>query len=95
MAIVGGPAAGAVSGLACGAKKCFIAADAVGDITTTVNKDGQAGSMSSLLLLDVYDSYIKLSFGLFLSLCLPPSSVSIFVLSSFSRAQLLGNGEQS
>ena len=61
-AIVGGPAAGPESGAnqytchACGAKKCFIAAAAAGNITTTVNKGRQAGPMSSLLLLDVYGS---------------------------------------
>ena len=38
-----------------GAKKCFLAAAAVGDITTTVNKGRWGGPMSSLLLLDVYD----------------------------------------
>ena len=35
-------------------KKCFIAAAAAGNITTTVNRDRQAGAMMSLLLLDAY-----------------------------------------
>ena len=43
------------TGPACGTKKCFIGAAAAGDITTTVNKGRQAGSMSSLLILDVYE----------------------------------------
>ena len=43
------------TGPACGAKKCFIGAAAAGYITTTVNKGRQAGPMSSLLILDVYD----------------------------------------
>ena len=60
LAIVGGPAAGAESGVnqytgpSCGTQKCFIADAAAGDITTTVNKGKRAGPMSSLLLLDVY-----------------------------------------
>ena len=64
-AIVGGLATGAVSGAnqytgpAHGTKKCFIAAAAAGDITTTVNKGRRAGPMSSLLLLDVYGSCIE------------------------------------
>ena len=37
-------------------KKCFIVAAAAGNITTTVNKGRQAGPMSSLLLVDVYES---------------------------------------
>ena len=48
------PGANQYTGPACGAKKCFIAAAAAGDITTRVNKGRQAGAMSSLLLLDVY-----------------------------------------
>ena len=57
-AVVGGPAAGAESGgnqytgPTCGAKKCFIAVAAIGNITTTVNK---GRPMCSLLLLDVYE----------------------------------------
>ena len=42
------------TGPAYSAKKCFIAAAAVGNITTTVNKSRQAGLMSSILILDVY-----------------------------------------
>ena len=38
-------------------QKCFIAAAAAGDITTTVNKGRQAGPMSSLL--DVYGAKAK------------------------------------
>ena len=59
-AVVGGLAAGSefganqYTGPACGAKKCFIAPAAAGNITTTVNKGRWAGPMSSLLLLDVY-----------------------------------------
>ena len=34
---------------ACSAKVCFIAATAAGDITTTVNRDRQAGPMSSTM----------------------------------------------
>ena len=58
MTIVGRLAAGtecrgkSIHSPANSAKKCFIAA---ADITTTVNKGRQAGPMSSLLLLDVYD----------------------------------------
>ena len=48
------PGANQYTGPAGGAKKCFIAAAAAGDITTTVNKGKRAGPMSSLLLLDVY-----------------------------------------
>ena len=44
---------------ACGAKKCFIVLAAADDITTTVNKSRQAGPMSSLLLLDVYNLTIQ------------------------------------
>ena len=44
------------TGPACGTKKCFIAAAAAGNITTTVNKGRRARPMSSLLLLDVYES---------------------------------------
>ena len=43
-----------LAGPACGTKKCFIAAAAAGNITTTVNKGRQPRLMSSLLLLDVY-----------------------------------------
>ena len=42
------------TGPSCGTKKCFIAAAAAGDITSTVNKGRRAGPMSSLLILDVY-----------------------------------------
>ena len=42
------------TGHACGAKKCFIATAAAGNITTTVNKGRRARPMSRLLLLDVY-----------------------------------------
>ena len=42
------------TGPSCGTKKCFIAAAAAGDITSTVNKGRRAGPMGSLLLLDVY-----------------------------------------
>ena len=52
------PGANQYTGPACGAKKCFIAAAAAGDITTTINKGRRAGPMSSLLLLDVYGSMI-------------------------------------
>ena len=48
------------TGPACGAKKCFIAAAAAGNITTTINKARQAGPMSSLLLLDVYGCNLEL-----------------------------------
>ena len=48
------PGANQYTGPACGAKKCFIAAAAAGNITTTVNKGRHAGPISSLLLLDVY-----------------------------------------
>ena len=61
MAIVGGPAAGSESGginqytgPTYSTKKCFIAAAADGDITTTVNKGRRDGPMSSLLLVDDY-----------------------------------------
>ena len=43
------------TGPACGTKKCFTAAAAAGDITTTLNKGRRAGPMSSLFLLDVYE----------------------------------------
>ena len=49
------PGANQYTGPSCAAKKCFIVAAVVGDITTTVNKGRQAGPMSSLLLLDVYE----------------------------------------
>ena len=49
------PGANQYTGPAHGSKKCFIAAAVAGDITTIVNKDRQAGPMSSLLLLDVYE----------------------------------------
>ena len=42
-------------------KKCFIVAAAAGDITTTVNEGRRARParpMSSLLLLDVYESML-------------------------------------
>ena len=51
------PGANQYTGPACGTKKCFIAAAASGDITTTVNKGRQAGPMSSLL--DVYGAKAK------------------------------------
>ena len=60
LAIVGGPAADtesrgkSIHWTACDAKKCFIAAAAAGDITTTVNKGRRVGPLSSLLLFDVY-----------------------------------------
>ena len=44
------PGANQYTGPACGAKKCYIAAAAAGDITTTVKKGRGAGPMSSLLL---------------------------------------------
>ena len=53
LAVVGKPAAGAESrgkSIHWPAKKCFIVAAVAGNITTTVNKGKQAGSMSSLLL---------------------------------------------
>ena len=68
LAIVGGPAAGAECGgkstqlplIWC--KKCFIAAAAAGNITTTVNKGRPGRPMSSLLLLDVYGHNPKMFF---------------------------------
>ena len=48
------PGANQYTGPAGGAKKCFIAADAAGNIITTVNKGRRAEPMSSLLILDVY-----------------------------------------
>ena len=60
LAEVGGPAAGTECRgksihLPCiRAKKCFKAAAATGDITTTVHRCRQAGPTSSLLLIDVY-----------------------------------------
>ena len=48
------PGANQYTGPTCGTKKCFILAAKAGDITNTVNKGRKAGTMSSLLLLDVY-----------------------------------------
>ena len=48
------PGANQYTGPPCGAKKCFIAAAAAGNISTTVIKGRQAGPLSSLLILDVY-----------------------------------------
>ena len=36
-------------------KVCFIVATVAGNITTSVNRGRQAGPMSGVLLLDVYD----------------------------------------
>ena len=55
MALALNPGANQYTGPACGTKKCFIAAAAAGDISTTINKGRRAGPMSSLLFLDVYD----------------------------------------
>ena len=43
-------------------QKCFIAAAAAGNITTTVNKGRPGRPMSSLLLLDVYGHNPKMFF---------------------------------
>ena len=51
-----------LAGPACGTKKCFIAAAAAGNITTTVNKGRWAGPISSPLLLDVYGRTFKVIF---------------------------------
>ena len=75
LSIVGGLAVGAESGgksihwPQCGAKKCFIAAAEVGNISTTVNKGRWAGPMSSLLLIDVYDSSCSSSLEHFVPIC--------------------------
>ena len=49
------PGAYQYTGPACDTKKYFIGAAVAGDITTTVIKGRQAGPMSSLLILDVYE----------------------------------------
>ena len=48
---------GKINTLTYSTKKCFIAAAAAGNITTTVNKGRQARPMSSLLPLDVFAVY--------------------------------------
>ena len=57
LAVVGQPLNAGGNQYTClvyGAKKCFKAAAAAGDIITAVNKGRWAGPMSSLLLLYVY-----------------------------------------
>ena len=73
MALALNPGANQYTGPACGTKKCFIAAAAAGDITTTVNKGRRAGPMSSLLFLDVYGA---ISFGKKFNVIVPTGGVA-------------------
>ena len=75
------------TGPSCGAKKCFIAAAAAGDITTTVNKGRQAGPMSGLLLLDVYGVATRLSVSIEKSLRLVGMIIS---LQNFDKVEKWG-----